>query len=69
MKKLFYQLIISSLLVIWSCGQAGEGAQTQSSSLPDNTPKGQASVVDDVSAKNILMEGGKNLDLFRILLL
>ena len=54
MKRLFYQLILSSLIVIWSCSQAGDGGQTQTSSLPDNTPKGQASVVDDVSAKNIL---------------
>ena len=55
MKTLIYQLLISSLLVIGGCNQGGQSGSTEtSSSLPDNTPKGQASVVDDVSAKNIL---------------
>ena len=54
--------LITSLALIFMLCACGEGtknttevsANEEVSALPNNTPKGQASVVDDVSAKNIL---------------
>jgi len=58
MKHLLYTLLFScTLLFMGACGTGtddGNSAAEASSALPDNTPLGQASVVDDVSAANIL---------------
>lgn len=45
-----------SIIVILACSCSSDKSTTETSqaSLPNNTPKGQASVLDDVSAKNIL---------------
>jgi uncharacterized surface protein with fasciclin (FAS1) repeats len=53
MKRISILLVV--LLIMNACN-TGENADSQSSSdnFKKNTPKGQASVVDDVSAKNIL---------------
>ncbi len=48
-------IILFALIFIVNACNSGEGEGTSNSStLPDNTPLGQASVQDDVSAKNIL---------------
>ena len=57
MKKSIYGLFAAGLLFfVCSCGTTGQENDTQavSSEVPNNTPLGQASVVDDVSAANIL---------------
>jgi uncharacterized surface protein with fasciclin (FAS1) repeats len=56
MKTIISQLIIIlSLLILGGCSRVGESRNAESStSLADNTPLGQASVVDDESARNIL---------------
>jgi len=54
MKKIIHYLIIPVLFLAGSCGQSGQGTTEAASELPNNTPKGQASVVDEESAKNIL---------------
>jgi uncharacterized surface protein with fasciclin (FAS1) repeats len=48
-------IILFALIFIVNACNSGEGEGSNSSSqLPNNTPLGQASVEDDVSAKNIL---------------
>ena len=47
-------LIISFALYVTACGGGGSEATSDSPTLPDNTPLGQASVVDGVSDPNIL---------------
>ncbi len=53
-------LVVAATLLIVSCGSeakkdtATESPATQNSGLPNNTPKGQASVVDNISDNNIL---------------
>ncbi|MDH5366168.1 MAG: fasciclin domain-containing protein [Cyclobacteriaceae bacterium] len=57
MKKSIYSLlVVFMILCVMSCGTTTQenGAQEASSEQPNNTPLGQASVVDDVSAANIL---------------
>lgn len=56
MKKAYMlNLVIACFLLLCGCtgGNKEEGEQAQMN-LPDDHPKGQASVKDDVSAKNIL---------------
>lgn len=50
MKKLIVFLL--AIMVLWACGPADQ--KPGSADFSKNTPKGQASVVDDESAKNIL---------------
>ena len=52
----FTHLIITGCLAIFisACGGGSGEVQSESSELPDNTPLGQASVVDEVSDPNIL---------------
>ncbi|MEQ9286752.1 MAG: fasciclin domain-containing protein [Cyclobacteriaceae bacterium] len=46
-------VLLSTFILFWSsCSQTN--SQQATTSLPNNTPKGQASVVDTTSAKNIL---------------
>ena len=54
MKKII--IFFSILLIIYACNSEGQSETQNSSSdnFESNTPLGQASVVDDVSAKNIL---------------
>ncbi|MBL1212611.1 MAG: fasciclin domain-containing protein [Ignavibacteriae bacterium] len=48
-------IIFTACLFLFACNSGGEEQPSNSSNnLEDNTPKGQASVVDNVSAKNIL---------------
>ena len=48
-------IIFAACLFLNACNSGGDDKPSNtSSSLEDNTPKGQASVVDNVSAKNIL---------------
>ena len=57
MKHLLYSFIITGALITMgacSTGGGGETATESSESAADNTPLGQASVVDDVSDPNIL---------------
>ena len=52
MKKII--ILFAFMFTINACNSGGDEGAGSSSPLPDNTPLGQASVVDDVSAKNIL---------------
>jgi len=54
MKIIF--IFFSTLLFLCSCnsGESNDSQNTSSNQFESNTPKGQASVVDDVSAANIL---------------
>lgn len=57
MKNLTIKTIVLSMgCILASCGGGSESSTTatSSASTPSTHPKGQASVVDDVSAKNIL---------------
>lgn len=56
MKNLFYYFLIAgALITMGACsGGGGETATGSSEAAPDNTPLGQASVVDDESDPNIL---------------
>jgi uncharacterized surface protein with fasciclin (FAS1) repeats len=57
MKNLFYNfLIVGSLILMGACGTGtGDGSGAESAEVaPNNTPLGQASVVDNESAPNIL---------------
>ncbi|MDH5475306.1 MAG: fasciclin domain-containing protein [Cyclobacteriaceae bacterium] len=57
MKKSIYSLfVVFMMLCVMSCGTATQENDAQGASIeePNNTPLGQASVVDDVSAANIL---------------
>ncbi len=48
-------IILAACLLLYSCESSNsERPSSSSNGLEDNTPKGQASVVDNVSAKNIL---------------
>ena len=52
MKKII--ILFAFMFTINACNSGGDEGAGSSSPLPNNTPLGQASVVDDVSAKNIL---------------
>lgn len=55
MMKLQYTIIIACfMLILTACGGGSSEVASESSALPNNTPLGQASVVDDVSDPNIL---------------
>jgi len=55
MKHLLYSFIIAgTLITMGSCGGGGENATEVSEAAPNNTPLGQASVVDNESEPNIL---------------
>ncbi len=55
MKYTFTFLVVLLTLVLWSCGGTASADQaTSNESTSISHPKGQASVSDDVSAKNIL---------------
>ena len=55
MLKSFYTILIAtSAILLTACGGGGSEVATDSQSLPNNTPLGQASVVDEVSDPNIL---------------
>ena len=62
MKKIF--IFFSALLFLCSCNSGGSNDSHNSSSneFESNTPKGQASVVDDVSAANILQVAAGSKD-------
>lgn len=53
-KSVYTILIASFVLFITACGGGGGEATSESEALPNNTPLGQASVVDEVSDPNIL---------------
>jgi len=52
MKKII--ILFAFMFVVNACNSGGGDGANDSTPLPNNTPLGQASVVDDVSAKNIL---------------
>ena len=52
MKKTIF--LFGFMFIIYACNSGGEEGASNSSTLPNNTPLGQASIEDDVSAKNIL---------------
>ncbi len=52
MKKMI--ILFAFMFVVNACNSGGDDGANDSTPLPNNTPLGQASVVDDVSAKNIL---------------
>ena len=52
MKKIIF--LFAFIFIVNACNSGGGEEASNSSTLPDNTPLGQASVQDDVSAKNIL---------------
>lgn len=52
MKKII--TLLALIFIVNACNSGGGDGASNSSTLPDNTPLGQASVQDDVSAKNIL---------------
>lgn len=54
MKSLYTIMTAFFVIIFTACGGGGGEVATESESLPDNTPLGQASVVDDVSDPNIL---------------
>ena len=55
MKKLLYTVVSSlALIFLGACGTGGESTNTATEALPNNTPLGQASVVDEESDPNIL---------------
>ena len=57
MKKIMLKSIIALMAIgiVSSCSSGNQqGAETSSSTLEESHPMGQASVSDDVSAKNIL---------------
>ena len=56
MKHLFYSILFAcSLIYVGACSTGGSESTAESNeALPDNTPLGQASVVDSESAPNIL---------------
>ena len=54
MKKVLSILSAMSVIVFMSCSGGGGDSTTSSSELPNNTPLGQASVVDEESDPNIL---------------
>ena len=59
-----YWIMAAVIFMLGSCSQGsqgGEGTATEST-LPDNRPKGQASVVDNESAKNILQVAAGSAD-------
>lgn len=66
MKSKFHNLLIACITVLLCACSSGsdqsQEAQNASSVLPDNTPKGQASVVDNESAKNILQVAAGSKD-------
>ncbi len=58
-------VLACGLLLLWSCSGGGsqQGNDSQSeSNVPDSHPKGQASVVDEESAKNILQVAAGSAD-------
>lgn len=62
MKNIF--IFFLALLFIFSCnsGGSGDSQKDSSSEFESNTPKGQASVVDSVSAANILQVAAGSKD-------
>lgn len=56
MKRILNNLLLlgTSLLLIVACGGGGEKLSSEGDATSTSHPKGQASVEDDVSAKNIL---------------
>ena len=54
MKKFIYMLFASALIMVNACSSGGEQTATASEEVPNNTPLGQASVVDTESDPNIL---------------
>ena len=63
-KSPIYWIMAVVIIVLGSCSQGsrgGEGTAT-GSTLPDTRPKGQASVVDNESAKNILQVAAGSAD-------
>lgn len=55
MKRLKINLLLLPLIMLWSCGQSPEQLGDSSVGTSEAShPKGQASVTDDVSEKNIL---------------
>jgi len=47
-------ILFAFIFILTACNSGGSEEANNSKSLPNNTPMGQASVVDDVSEKNIL---------------
>lgn len=64
MKISKYSFLIACIALFMSAcgGNQTEGNQTVSEALPNNTPLGQASVVDNESAKNILQVAAGSKD-------
>lgn len=56
MKNITTRILMSLLIIglVCACGNTGQQTQTESAGLATSHPKGQASVEDDVSDKNIL---------------
>ena len=54
LKSIYTILIASFVILLTACGGGGSEVASESGSLPDNTPLGQASVVDEISDPNIL---------------
>lgn len=54
MKTYLLSMLCMVMFAFCSCTGTNNDTKTETESLPNNTPKGQASVVDNVSAKNIL---------------
>lgn len=53
-KSIYTILFASFVLMLTACGGGGGEVASESEGLPNNTPLGQASVVDEVSDPNIL---------------
>ena len=54
MKTTIQLLIGLSVVLLCSCSSGNRESSSEYNELPNNKPKGQASVIDDVSDKNIL---------------